>query len=342
MKTKNELINDITAGLVCVLNGEQLELVKATFICQMQGYDIHEVSTLPAVDVVNNEFILKRFAIDMIAKGTKQKSIKTFMNILVPFFDTVNKDFRNVSAQDVTDYLATKKVTRSAQGKMLSHNYIATISCTLFVFFGWAYRRHHIDEDIMLDVDRIRPKQKKKDRLTPEEMESCRENLKTDRERALFELMLSTGMRVGEIAKLRIENIDLHNRKVTIHGEKSETSERTGYLSIKARNALARYIGNRKTGYVFRPSKNILADDVQVTNGSIEKWAKDIGKRAGAHCVTTVHIYRKTFASETYRRTKDVKLVSILLGHASTAITEKYYLYDDIKDIEYQALAAVA
>lgn len=66
--------------------------------------------------------------------------------------------------------------------------------------------------------------------------------------------------------------------------------------------------------------------------------AKDIRKRAGVHCVTTVHVYRKTFASETYRRTGNIKLVSVLLGHASTTITEKYYLIDDMKDIEYQAL----
>lgn len=72
-KTKNDMINDIIAGLVCTLDGEQLEVVKATFICKMQGYDIHEVVSLPAVETVNNEFILKRFAIDMIAKGTKQK-----------------------------------------------------------------------------------------------------------------------------------------------------------------------------------------------------------------------------------------------------------------------------
>ena len=41
-----------------------------------------------------------------------------------------------------------------------------------------------------------------------------------------------------------------------------------------------------------------------------------------------------------YRRTKDVKYVSILLGHSSTAVTEKYYLVDDLKAVEYQALYA--
>ena len=79
---------------------------------------------------------------------------------------------------------------------------------------------------------------------------------------------------------------------------------------------------------------------MQIGKGTIEKIAKEIGERAGAHCKTTVHVYRKTFASEKYRQTKDVKLVSILLEHASTAITEKYYLIDDLKDIEYMALYA--
>ena len=63
-----------------------------------------------------------------------------------------------------------------------------------------------------------------------------------------------------------------------------------------------------------------------------------IGERANCHCITTVHVYRKTFASMEYRRTKDVKYVSILLGHSSKAVTEKYYLVDDLKEIEFKAL----
>ncbi len=57
--------------------------------------------------------------------------------------------------------------------------------------------------------------------------------------------------------------------------------------------------------------------------------------KTSAFCNTTVHIYRKTFASELYSKTKNVKIVSILLGHANTAVTEKYYLVDDIDDIKY-------
>ncbi|MDD3369136.1 MAG: tyrosine-type recombinase/integrase, partial [Lachnospiraceae bacterium] len=100
---------------------------------------------------------------------------------------------------------------------------------------------------------------------------------------------------------------------------------RTGYLSIKCKNALVKYLAGRTSGYVFIPKRG----GVKLTKSTLEKDAKEIGKRAKAHLSTTVHVYRKTFASVTYLKTKDIKLVSKLLGHANTAVTEKYYIIDD-------------
>lgn len=336
--TKNDLISEVAAGLRTTLEQEQVDMVRAVLIVKMQGYDIHEVSTLPSIEVVDNDFILKRFTVDMLAKGIKESSIKAYLNVIKPFMVYTGISFIDVTSQHITDYLAVKKVTKNANGRKNSQAYLAGICRVLFIFFQWAYKKHHIREDVMRDVDRIRSKQKKKDRITQEEIEACRETLKDNREKALFELMLSTGMRVGEITKLRIEDIDFLSRKVSIHGEKTANADREGYLSIRARNAVHRYIGSRTGGFVFRPLRNVLEDCQPISNGTIEDIAKDIGKRAGVHCTTTVHVYRKTFASETYRRTGNIKLVSILLGHAGTDITEKYYLVDDMKDIEYQAL----
>ena len=337
---KNDIINEVVSSLVFSLNKDQLELVKSTFIVKMQGYEIHELCTLPSTEVRDNDFIFKRFTVDMLAKGLKQSSIKNYMDLIRPFFDTVGKNYRDVSSQDIIDYLAIRKIKPNANGKPCSQTYISNINRVLFIFFEWAYRKHHIDVDIMRDVDRIRPKQKRKERLSVEEMEACRDNVQDDRERALLELMLSTGMRVGEIARLKIEDIDFHNRKIQIREGKTENAERDVYLTIKARNALQKYLGRRWHGFVFRPVKNILDDDVSMTTGSIEDIAKRIGKRANCHCSTTAHVYRKTFASEEYRRTGNVKYVSILLGHSSTAVTEKFYLVDDLKAVEYQALYA--
>lgn len=338
--TKMEMINDVISGLVMTLTKDQLEVVKATFIVKMQGYDIHEVCTLPSVEVKDNDFILKRFVVDHLAKGLKKSTIRSYMDHIKPFFAFTGMNYRDVTAQTVTDYIAYKTVTPNVKGKRNSQNHICNISKVLHIFFQWAYRKHHIDTDIMLDVDRVKPKQKKKDRLTAEEIEACRDGIKNTRECALFELMMSTGMRVGEIAALRIEDIDFAKKTVHIPEGKTDSAERDVYLTIKAKNALIRYLGERNSGYVFRPARHIIPYDQQISNGTIEKWVKDIGQRAKCHCITTVHVFRKTFASEEYRRTGNVKYVSILLGHSSTAVTEKFYLVDDLQSVAYMALSA--
>ena len=69
--TKNDLINEVAAGLIMSLDNEQVDIVKAIFIVKMQGYEIHEINTLPSTETRDNDFILKRFYIDMLANGVK-------------------------------------------------------------------------------------------------------------------------------------------------------------------------------------------------------------------------------------------------------------------------------
>ena len=338
--TKNEIINDIVSSLVMTLTKDQLEIVKSTFIVKMQGYEIHELCTLPSVEVKDNDFIIKRFTVDMLAKGLKESTIKSYLFYLKPFFDYTGLNYTTVTSQDIIDYMAIKRVARNKKGQLNSQNYLCNISKALFIFFGWAFKKHHIDNDIMNDVERIKPKQKKKERLSVDEMEACRDSVKNIRERALLELMLSTGMRVGEIAALKIEHINFQKRTIHILSGKTDNAERDVYLTVRAKNCLKKYLEERTEGYAFRPSKNSIDEFTEIGTGTIEKWAKDIGKRAGCHCTTTVHVFRKTFASEEYRRTGNAKYISIILGHSSTAVTEKFYLVDDMKDIEHIGLRA--
>ena len=186
--TKMEMINDVVASLVISLNNEQLEIVKSTLIVKLQGYDIHEVNTLPSTEVMDNEFIFKRFMVDHLAKGLKASTIRAYMDHIKHFFAFTGLNYRAVTSQMITDYIAYKTVTPNIKGKMNSQNHICNISKVLFIFFQWAYRKRHIDEDIMRDVDRVKPKQKKKDRLSVEEIEACRDNVKNIRERALLSL----------------------------------------------------------------------------------------------------------------------------------------------------------
>lgn len=144
---KNQLINDVVANLVAVLNSEQLDIVKATLVIKMQGYDIHEVNTLPSAEVKDNDFILKRFTVDMLAKGLKKSSIRTYMNNIKPFFEMTGLCYLDVTAQAIIDYLAVKKIKQNRNGKQNSQSYIATISRTFFIFFNG-----HTGSDILKKI----------------------------------------------------------------------------------------------------------------------------------------------------------------------------------------------
>ena len=100
---KNDIINEVVSSLVFSLNKDQLELVKSTFIVKMQGYEIHELCTLPSTEVRDNDFIFKRFTVDMLAKGLKQSSIKNYMDHIRPFFDMTGKNYRDITSQDIID-----------------------------------------------------------------------------------------------------------------------------------------------------------------------------------------------------------------------------------------------
>lgn len=66
--TKNDIINETVAELSAELTQNQLDRVKITLLVKFKGYEIAEVNTLPSVVVYDNEYIYKRFMIDMLAK----------------------------------------------------------------------------------------------------------------------------------------------------------------------------------------------------------------------------------------------------------------------------------
>ena len=187
----------------------------------------------------------------------------------------------------------------------------------------------------MCDVDRVRAVQKKKDRLSDEEIEDIREVCQTLKEKAIFELLISTGMRVGELVNLNVSDVDFQHKRITIFGEKTNRY-RTGMLTTKAIKALKAYIGSKpeQMDALFTGDRKPYK---RLQNGAIEKIAKEIGVRAGiTRITTTVHVYRKTFASMQYKKTKDILLVSKLMGHSKTDMTVQYYLIDDIDDMQYR------
>lgn len=327
--TKTDLINDIAFEMSNILTPEQIDKVKIVFLVKMQDYEISEIKQLPMVEEHDNEWLMQRYCVDGVAAGRHKSTLRSYIGIIRKFFDHVGKNYKYVTAQDITDYLAIRSYRDH-----ISHNYKSTIYRYLCTFFSWAFRKQHIANNIIDGVDRVKQVKKKKVRLTDEEVETIRYALQTPKEKALFELMICTGMRVGEISALNVSDIDLTNKQVSIYAEKTDTY-RTGMLTPVAVMTLRNYIGDRPgTDPLFLADR---APHNRMKEYGIEKLAKEMAVRGGVSRITaTVHVYRKTFASVLYRKTGDVLLVSKLLGHAKPDMTVQYYLVDDIEEMQHK------
>lgn len=328
--TKTEIINEIVFEMGDDLTREQQEKLKITFLVKMHDYDLTELKMLPAVDVHDNEWLLKRYVVDSLAADRKESTVKAYVGAVKELFRETGKHYSQMTGQDITDFLAIKQ-----HRDKIGQNYKSTLYRYFSAFFGWAYDNEHIKSNIISKVPHVKAVQKKKERLTDEEIEDIRDACQTLKEKALIELLLSTGMRVGEVSALNMSDLDLLHKRVNIFGEKTNRY-RTGMLTTKAVKVIRKYIASRDycTDALFICDRKPYS---RLQNSSLEKMVKDIAERAGiTRLKVTVHVYRKTFASIMYKKTKDILLVSKLLGHAKTDMTVQYYLIDDLDDMQYR------
>jgi site-specific recombinase XerD len=141
------------------------------------------------------------------------------------------------------------------------------------------------------------------------------------RDRAIFELLFSTGLRVSELCALN-SDIDLARDELSVRGKGDKV--RVVFLSPAAKDAVRAYLKDRKDmdEALFmhgRPEKlhRIIPRDIQLL---IKRYAAI----AGITSKVTPHTIRHAFATDLLSNGADIRSVQVLLGHASINTTQIY------------------
>jgi site-specific recombinase XerD len=146
------------------------------------------------------------------------------------------------------------------------------------------------------------------------------------RDQAILELLFSTGMRVSELARLLIEDINLKRDEFTVKGKGSK--HRIVFLSEGARDALANYLEGRKD-----LSPHLFISHDRAKNGreagpfssrSVQRIVERHAIAAGITKKITPHTIRHTFATDLLRNGADIRSVQSMLGHESITTTQLY------------------
>lgn len=326
---KEQVINDILVKL-SNLETAQLELIENVLINEFEDLDITQRQTLPAEMEkfrYDNQYILTLFELNRRKEGLSEKSIKQYVRSTQDMLYIVDKHITEVTSLDIKYYLQNCK-RKGGQASTIN-NTRRFLSAT----YTWL-RKNGIVESNPVEPVPVMPQVKKPiDYLKGAEIEQLRVACKNHRQRALLEVLLSTGMRAGEVVLVQRNDIDWEQNQMMIYGTK-DREYRTVFLNAQAKYWLQQYLAERADGC---PALfvNLRGQAHGLSVAGIQGIVKSIGAQSGLKRRIYTHLMRKTLASTLRQKGCNIGDISAILGHSNTAVTEGYYAVMDNENLAH-------
>lgn len=265
-----------------------------------------------------------------------------YMIDLDNYSDYINEkriSYKNITYKQITEYIKYLK-----EEKELNSTSINRHLSSLRSFYNYLIRIGNINNNPFKLVRGPKKAIKLPNYMKYSEFEemvnSCDETDLGVRNRAILEILLSTGARVGEIINVKLSDIDFSNQEIRVLGKGNK--ERICYFNEHAEEALKKYInnsrlnllGNKKSDYLF-----INHIGGHLTDRGIRLIIDNIIRVSSINTKVTPHTFRHTFATMLLNEGCDLKSVQELLGHVNLSTTSIYthVTNDRIKDIYLHA-----
>lgn len=264
--------------------------------------------------------------------------VTDFMNFIT--HHNPNNDFYlNVSPIDINKYMASIKTYKTKTGiKRTSDSALAARWSSLNAFYKFLCLSGLAQENIVSKTERPRIKdEKKKPALNRKEIKSMATNIEhnpyhknVNRDKLIFSLGVTTGLRVSAISQLNVTDIDLNHNTLQVieKGDKYRVIEFGDNLHTQFQAYLddrEKYYGHLETDALFVSQKQ-----QRISNNTIrELLAKYANGVTDKH--VSAHTLRRTSANLLYNKTGDIYLVGHHLGHADISTTKRYISVDEEK-----------
>jgi site-specific recombinase XerD len=266
------------------------------------------------IDFINNEKLEKAVILineQLKLKGYSFKTRDTYINQIRKFSSFVDKDLNEVSEQDIRNYILFLLDERKA-----SHSYANQAISAIKILFNEIFKQG-------LTIDTIpRPKKEKKlpNVLSAEEVKRVLAALDNEKHKTILFLVYSAGLRVGEVVRLKPEDID--SKRMLIHIVQGKgRKDRYTLLSEIALNQLRKYY------YMYKPEIWLFPGQNKkefLTERTVERIFEKACAIAKINKKASVHTLRHSFATHLLEGGTDLRFIQELLGHSSSKTTEIY------------------
>ena len=264
---------------------------------------------------VDNGDLLELFLTAKEVEGCSPKTIAYYEATLQHMESWLSKPIAHVSSDDLRKYLSEYELERGS-----SKVTIDNIRRIFSSFFSWLEDEDYIVKSPVRKIKRVKTAVKTKETLSDEELEALRDSCDSKRDLAMVDLLASTGMRVGELIRLDIDDVDIQGRECVVTGKGNK--QRPVYFDARTKLHLAAYLESRKDGNpALFVSLNGRTQRLSVC--TVEKSIKALGERAQVGRVHP-HKFRRTLATHAIDKGMPIEQVQRLLGHSKIETTMHY------------------
>ncbi|GBE02515.1 tyrosine recombinase XerD [bacterium BMS3Bbin06] len=256
-----------------------------------------------------------------VEQGCSSHTIRAYRKDLKDFFSFIKKSPLDVEITDIRGFLAHR--LRAGMEKTSVSRQLATLRS----FFGFLHR----DGYTPFNPARLVPSPKKEQRLprflSVDEIFELVERpddigfIQT-RDRAILELLYSSGLRVGELAALRMDSMNLKEGLVKVEGKRKK--ERIVPVGRSAADALRTYMVER--ALLKKDTDHLFLNRMgtPLSGRSIRRIVVKYARLTGISGKVGPHILRHTFATHLLHEGADLRVIQELLGHSSLSSTQVY------------------
>lgn len=276
---------------------------------------------------------LKRFYANLImVDGRSELTAQTYRTAAKEFLGYLkrqNIDLRKVTVKDLLYYLSSRK-TDGCSELTLAKDISALRALGAFLVLENVWRQNEA-----LVLDRPKARRSLPRVLSVDQVDSLLASIDTSndlgiRDRALFELIYSCGLRISEAATLQIGNLHLNEMLLLVRGKGDK--ERIVPFGDAAKEWLERYLSQvrpRLVGKKIIPTVFVNYKGQPISRKGVWKRFKELEALTGIDC--KVHTLRHSFATHLLSGGADLRSVQALLGHSDLATTQ---IYTHVSDSE--------
>lgn len=254
---KNTIIQEIEQSLLNYLDNSQLDVLHMV-LCRC--LDKVEIKVVEDTDIHISEFtnieLINKFIAAKEIEGCSERTTKYYYATLIKMDSMITKNVTHLTTDDLRMYLTEyQKINNCSKAS------IDNIRRNLSSFFSWLEEENYILKSPMKRIHKIKTDKVIKETYSDETLELLRDNCNNLRDLAIIDLLSSTGMRVGELVRLNINDIDFENRECVVFGKGNK--ERPVYFDARTKIHLRNYINSRNDDLSINKYKEVVYEKVE-------------------------------------------------------------------------------